>query len=129
MTMMRVLYKSLPMNICIGFKFLSFIESVSTLKTILWIFSMSVSLRCRPLVLAICKMFYKVDMVVIIENNSLNQLSIPSMFYEGIFCTKFWCQKISNPKHSFVIFGTKISYEKHGHKKLMKLTPGVEARS
>jgi hypothetical protein len=37
---------------------------------------------------------------------------------------KFWCQKISNPKHSFVIFGAKILYEKCVRKTLMKLTPG-----
>ncbi len=38
------------------------------------------------------------------------------------FLPIFWCQKISNPKHSFVIFGTKILYEKHVWKTLMKLT-------
>jgi len=35
----------------------------------------------------------------------------------------FLCQKISNPKHSFVIFGAKILYEKCARKMLMKLTP------
>jgi len=38
---------------------------------------------------------------------------------------KFWHQKISNPKHSFVIFGAKILYKKRARKMLMKLTPGV----
>jgi len=32
---------------------------------------------------------------------------------------------VSNPKHSFVIFGTKILYETQARKILMKLTPGV----
>jgi len=31
---------------------------------------------------------------------------------------------VTNPKHSFVIFGTKILYKKPAHKTLMKLTPG-----
>ncbi len=39
-------------------------------------------------------------------------------FFVGNFGTK-----ISNPKHSFVIFGANISYEKCAHKTLMKLTP------
>jgi len=46
--------------------------------------------------------------------------TISSTFYERIFCTKFWRQKNSNPKHSFEIFGTKISYEKSTRKMLMK---------
>jgi len=33
--------------------------------------------------------------------------------------------KNSNPKHSFVIFGAKILFEKHAHKMLMKLTPNL----
>jgi len=40
-----------------------------------------------------------------------------------VFCTKFWRQNVSNPKHSFVIFGAKILCEKRAHKMLMKLTP------
>jgi len=39
------------------------------------------------------------------------------------FLPIFWRQKISNPKHSFVIFGAKILYEKYERKMLMKLTP------
>jgi len=35
---------------------------------------------------------------------------------------------MSNPKHSFVIFGAKFLYKKLEHKTLMKLTPG-EAKS
>jgi len=42
-----------------------------------------------------------------------------------IFLPIFWHQKFSNPKHNFVIFGSKISYQKCTHKLLMKLTPGV----
>jgi len=34
----------------------------------------------------------------------------------------FWRQKKSNPKHSFVIFGTKILAKKRVRKTLMKLT-------
>ena len=49
--------------------------------------------------------------------------SISSTFYASIFCVKFWHQKISNPKHSFAIFGAKISYKKHVRKTLMILTP------
>jgi hypothetical protein len=41
------------------------------------------------------------------------------------FVPIFWRQKISKPNHSFIIFGTTISYEKHGHKTLMKLTPDI----
>jgi len=35
----------------------------------------------------------------------------------------FWHQKISNPKHSFVIFGSKFFLQKRVRKTLMKLTP------
>jgi len=45
------------------------------------------------------------------------------------FCTYFtpifWRQKISNPKHSFVIFGAKILHEKHARIMLMKFIVGV----
>jgi len=40
------------------------------------------------------------------------------------FLPIFWSQKISNPKHSFVIFGAKILYKKCVRKTLMKSTPG-----
>ncbi len=33
-----------------------------------------------------------------------------------------WRQKISKPKHSFVIFSAKILYEKHACKIMVKLT-------
>jgi hypothetical protein len=56
---------------------------------------------------------------------NVDQPSISSMFYARIFHMKFWRQKISNPKHSFVIFGIKILYKKCVRKKLMKLTPRV----
>ncbi len=42
-----------------------------------------------------------------------------------VFHTKFWRQKVSKPKQSFVIFGAKISYEKRVRKMMMKLTLGV----
>jgi len=35
---------------------------------------------------------------------------------------------VTNPKPKFVIFGAKISYEKPGHKMLMKLTPGLSLK-
>jgi len=52
---------------------------------------------------------------------------ISSQFHQHFaraFLPIFWHQKISNPKHSFVIFGAKILYKKHEHKMLMKSTPG-----
>jgi len=42
----------------------------------------------------------------------------------SLFSPIFWRQKISNPKHGFVIFGTKILYKKCARKMLMKSTPG-----
>ena len=42
-----------------------------------------------------------------------------------LFCQYFGAKKISNPKHSFVIFGPKIWYKKCARKMLMKLTPYV----
>jgi len=39
--------------------------------------------------------------------------------FEPIFCQ----QKISNPKHSFVIFAAKILYKKCSREMLMPLTP------
>ncbi len=42
-----------------------------------------------------------------------------------IFRTKFWRQKVSKPKQSFVIFGAKILYKKGVCNRLMKLTTGV----
>ncbi len=53
------------------------------------------------------------------------QESISSTFYTRIFRTQFWRQKISNSKHSNVIFGGKILYEKRAHKTLMKLIANV----
>jgi len=44
--------------------------------------------------------------------------------FTNIFSAIFWRQKISNPKHSLVIFGAKISNEKRARKTLMKLTAG-----
>ncbi len=44
--------------------------------------------------------------------------------FMSAFLPIFWCQKISNPKHSFVIFGAKILWEKCASKTLMKLTAG-----
>ncbi len=41
-----------------------------------------------------------------------------------LFLPIFWCQKISNPNHSFVLFG-KISYKKCACKMLMRLTAWV----
>jgi hypothetical protein len=45
----------------------------------------------------------------------------------AFFCIKFWSQKISNPKHGFVLFDAKILYEKRAHKTLMKLTAELKA--
>jgi hypothetical protein len=42
-----------------------------------------------------------------------------------LFAPIFLRQKISNPKHSFVIFGTKFCTKKRAHKILMKLIIGV----
>ncbi len=39
------------------------------------------------------------------------------------FLYKILAPKITNPKHSFLIFGIKISYEKCSHKMLIKLAP------
>ncbi len=50
------------------------------------------------------------------------QGSISPTFYHRVFCMKFWHQKISNPKQSFVNFGAKILYKKCMRKTLMKLT-------
>jgi len=52
------------------------------------------------------------------------KVSISSTFYARFLCPIFWRQKISNPKHSFVIFGAKILYKKCASKMLMKLTQG-----
>jgi len=41
------------------------------------------------------------------------------------FSYKIFGPKISNPKASFVVFGTKILYKKRALKTLMKLTPVV----
>jgi hypothetical protein len=43
---------------------------------------------------------------------------------QACFLLVFWRQKISNPKHSFVIFNAKISYKKLARKRLMKLATG-----
>ncbi len=43
------------------------------------------------------------------------------------FLYKIFGAKISNPKHSFVIFGKKISYEKRYCKMLMKLNLGIKS--
>jgi len=40
------------------------------------------------------------------------------------FLYKIFGAKISNPKHSFVVFVAKILYKKRARKMLMKLTPG-----
>jgi hypothetical protein len=53
-------------------------------------------------------------------------LLISSTFYARVFRAKFWRQKVSKPKQSFVIFGAKISYKKQTSKMLMKLTPGLK---
>jgi len=45
--------------------------------------------------------------------------------FSVLFALIFFRKKISNPKHSFVIFGAKILYEKLAHIMLMKLTAGV----
>ena len=49
------------------------------------------------------------------------QVSISSIFYERIFLPIFWCQKISNPKHSLA---TKFCTKNCESKPLMKLTTG-----
>ncbi len=41
----------------------------------------------------------------------------------GLFLPIFWCQKISNPKHSFEYFCAKILLKKLACKMLMKFTP------
>ncbi len=46
-------------------------------------------------------------------------------FTSAFFVQNFGPQKMSNPKHSFVIFGAKISHKKCKRKTLMKLTPCV----
>jgi len=43
--------------------------------------------------------------LVFLQNSSANFINI----LRSLFTMKFWCQKIPNPKHSFVIFGTKIA--------------------
>jgi len=54
--------------------------------------------------------------------HSVTPISISSTFYAHFFRRYFGAKKISNPKHSFVIFGAKILYEKLKRKTLMKLT-------
>ncbi len=59
---------------------------------------------------------------------SISKLLTPGVNSINILCAHFvpifWCQKISNPKHSLEIFGAKILYKKRKRKKLMKLTTG-----
>jgi len=59
------------------------------------------------------------------ERHRGGKVSISSTFYARVFCTIFFGAKISNPKASFVVFGTKILYKKCACKTLMKLTLGV----
>jgi len=54
---------------------------------------------------------------------ALHQVSISSKFYLS-FLLIFWRQKISNTKHSFAIFGAKISSKECVSKTLVKLTSG-----
>jgi len=61
--------------------------------------------------------------VIYMHSNFFDLPSISSTFYMRIFGTKFWRQKVSKPKQSFVIFGAKMSYKIHTCKTLMKLTP------
>jgi hypothetical protein len=44
--------------------------------------------------------------------------------FKPAFLPIFCCQKILNPKYSFLIFGAKFVYEKRMRKTLMKLTTG-----
>jgi len=52
-----------------------------------------------------------------------DQLSISSTFYTRVFCTKFWRQKESKLKYSFVIFGAN---KKCARKMLVKLRPAED---
>jgi hypothetical protein len=54
--------------------------------------------------------------------NFLGQVSISSKFYERVFCTKFWRQKLQSFVLALRLFGAKILYEKRARKTLMKLT-------
>jgi len=42
------------------------------------------------------------------------------------FAQIFWCQKITKPNMSREKLLNLLLYEKHAHKMLMKLTPGLE---
>jgi len=53
-------------------------------------------------------------------------MSISSIFYVHFFLPIFWCQKISNPKHSYVIIWRQIIGKKSRRKMLMKLTPDIK---
>jgi len=46
------------------------------------------------------------------HKKTMKLVSISSAFYTHIFHQYFGAKKISNPKHSFVIFGAKISAKK-----------------
>ncbi len=68
------------------------------------------------------------------ECDNLNRLSDvntdePGVNFINVICARFLYKifgaKTSDPKHSFVIFGAKIVYEKRVRKTLMKLTPEV----
>jgi len=62
--------------------------------------------------------------------SSFGNLWAPIVNYINVIHVPFLCKifgaKTSNPKHSFVIFGTKILYKKCACKMLMKLTPIVK---
>jgi len=53
------------------------------------------------------------------------QESISSTFYERVFCTKFWDQKLQSCVLGLKFFGTKFLCEKGARKTLMKNTAGV----
>ncbi len=52
--------------------------------------------------------------------------SISSAFYKGIFCMKFWRQKITMLKRKQIKVAQRLLHEKCTRKMLMKLTPVVE---
>jgi hypothetical protein len=69
-----------------------------------------------------CKILFvfAAEAYTLLNNKSRSQFH--QCFTSTFFIQNFYA-KISDPKHSFVIFGAKIVYEKLSHKTLMKLTP------
>jgi len=61
-----------------------------------------------------------------IEIKRFHLESISSTFFERVFCTNFWHQKSQSQNETREKLLKSLSYEKHMHKMLMKLAPGID---